>query len=175
MPFTLYSAFVAPALRLLANVAALVEKAGRHCEDEGLEPPDLLDARLAPDMLPFSYQVKSTIVHSVGAFHGARRAHFSPDTGPHDFGFAEMGERLAKARDELHEVRPEQTDEMLGRPMRFEACGWHADFTVEHFLTEFSLPNLYFQASTAYRIMRSQGLDIGKVDYLGRRPMVLDE
>jgi uncharacterized protein len=119
-------------------------------------------------MHPFAYQVKSTAVHSIGAIEGVRRSVFSPDDSPPGQSFPALFERVAEAKRLLADLTPAEIDGFVGRPMRFEMGRHYADFVAEDFLLHFSLPNFYFHATTAYDILRMKGLNIGKVDYLGR-------
>ncbi len=76
MALTLYAAVVPSYLQILQSMTHLVGKAQAFCQDQGLEPVAILDARLADDMFPFAYQVKSTAVHSIGAIDGVRSGLF---------------------------------------------------------------------------------------------------
>jgi len=76
MAFSLYAATVPSYCQILGAVAGLVEKAEVYCKEKGLTPQDILQARLAADMQPFAYQVKSTVVHSLGAIEGVRKGVF---------------------------------------------------------------------------------------------------
>src|ERR1700728_4290721 len=79
MAFSLYAATIPSYLQILGSVAGLLDKAQSYCAEKGIAPKDLIEARLAEDMNPFAYQVKSTAVHSLGAIEGVRRGVFSPD------------------------------------------------------------------------------------------------
>src|SRR3712207_1217972 len=79
LTFTLYDAVVPPFLQMLRSMAGLLEKAEAYCTEHGIPPEQVLEARLAADMLPFAYQVKSVAVHSIGAMEGAMNGSFSPD------------------------------------------------------------------------------------------------
>jgi hypothetical protein len=79
MTFSLYAATIPAYLQMLGGVSGLLDKAEAFCADNGAAPEDLIEARLAQDMLPFAYLVKSTAVHSLGAIEGVRRGLFSPD------------------------------------------------------------------------------------------------
>ena len=72
MPLSLHAATIPSYLQILGAVSALVDKAAAHCAETGAAPETLLDARLAEDMHSFAYQVKSTVVHSLGAIEGVR-------------------------------------------------------------------------------------------------------
>lgn len=168
MALTLYAATVPSYLQILASVKRLVSKAETFCQEQGVEPTDILDARLAADMLPFAYQVKSTAVHSIGAIEGVRRGVFSPDTAPLATTFAGLANRVADAISQLEALDPDELESFIGKDMRFQFGDHRMDFTAENFLLSFSQPNFYFHAATAYDILRMKGVAIGKRDFNGR-------
>lgn len=172
MALSLYDAVIPPFQQILASVAGLLDKAEAWCAEQGIAPEDIIQARLAPDMLPFAYQVKSTAVHSLGAIEGIRRGTFSPDMTPPPETFPDLAKRIADTRAGLSALDPEEVNGFEGRPMRFSVRGHYAEYTGESFLLTFSLPNFYFHATTAYDILRWKGLEIGKVDFLGRLQLV---
>jgi hypothetical protein len=168
MPLSLHAAVVPSALQILASVARLVDKAEAWCQEKDLPPAELIGARLAPDMHPFAYQVKSTVVHSWGAIEGVRRGVFAPDLTPPPESFAGLRERLEVARNGLGALDPAELEGFIGRDVRFEFGDRSMDFAAEEFLLSFSQPNFYFHATTAYDILRWKGLPIGKRDFTGR-------
>jgi uncharacterized protein len=168
MSFSLYAATVPSYLQILQVVSGLIVKAEAFCTHKGLAPHELIQARLAEDMQPFAYQVKSTAVHSLGAIEGVRRGVFSPDTTPPPDTFAALKARIAVTLAALEAVQASEVDAFVGRDMRFAFGERHADFTAENFLLSFSQPNFYFHASTTYAILRWKGLPIGKRDFTGR-------
>ena len=96
------------------------------------------------------------------------RGVFTPDmTEPPD-SFAALKARIAEARSGLQTIAPGEVDGLVGRDMRFSFGERHIDFRAEEFLLTFSQPNFYFHATTAYDILRWQGVPIGKRDFLGR-------
>jgi hypothetical protein len=143
-------------------------KAEDFCAANAVSEADVVQARLAPDMLPFAYQVKSSCVHSLGAIEGVRRGLFTPDQTPPPETFAALKQRVAETLAGLREVAPAEVESFVGRDMRFSFGTRHIDFTAENFLLSFSLPNFYFHATTAYDILRWKGVQIGKRDYLGK-------
>lgn len=167
MAFSLYSAVVPGFRQILEAVSGLVGKAESFCTEKGLAPQDLILARLAPDMLPFAYQVKSTAVHSLGAIEGVRRGVFTPDMSPPPETFAALKACIAETLLALQQLDAAEVDGFVGRDMRFTFRDRHMDFTAENFLLSFSQPNFYFHATTAYDILRSKGVPIGKRDFMG--------
>jgi hypothetical protein len=168
MPFSLYAATVPTYCQILESVGRLLITTETWCADKRLEPNEIIDARLAEDMLPFAYQVKSTAVHSLGAIEGVRKGVFSPDTTPPPATFAALKTRIADTLAALSAVEAAEVDGFVGRDMRFAFGNRHLDFTAENFLLSFSQPNFYFHASTTYAILRWKGLPIGKRDFTGK-------
>lgn len=168
MPISLYDATVPSYRQVLGAVSALIDKAQAVADEKGLAPADLIEARLAADMLPFAYQVKSTAVHSIGAIEGVRKGSFSPDMTPPPATFDGLKTRITEAIAALDTVTPAEVETFIGRDMCFLARGTQLNFTAEQFLLSFSQPNFYFHATTAYDILRWKGVVIGKRDFIGR-------
>lgn len=168
MALTLYAAIVPSYLQILESVARLVGKAEQYCADQGLAPEAIMDARLADDMLPFAYQVKSTAVHSLGAIEGVRKGLFSPDTVAPPASFEALAKQVADTIAGLKALDRDEFESLSGRDVRFQFGDRHMDFTAEDFLLSFSQPNFYFHATTAFDILRLKGLNIGKRDFNGR-------
>jgi uncharacterized protein len=167
MTFSLHASTVASFQQTLGAVMGLLDKAESYCADKNIAPAELIQARLADDMLPFAYQVKSTVEHSVGAIEGVRKGVFSPSTAPFPDSFPALRQLLSNARTTLDAIDPQEIDGFVGRDMRFEFRAHRMEFTAENFLLSFSLPNFYFHAATAYDILRMNGVKIGKRDFLG--------
>ncbi len=167
MTFTLHSATIPSYLQILGAVSGLVDKAQAHCSEIGLAPETLIDARLADDMHPFAYQVKSTVVHSLGAIEGVRKGSFTPDSSTPPATFDALRTRIATAVTALQSITTDEMDSFLGRDMCFEIGTFRMDFTAENFLLSFSQPNFYFHAATAYDILRMKGVAVGKRDFMG--------
>lgn len=168
MTFSLYDAVVPSYRQILGALIRLTNKAQAFCDDGGLPHADILDARLAADMHPFPYQIKSAVVHSVGAIEGIRKGSFSPDLTPSPASFAALQERLATADAWLAAIDPAEVNGFIGCDMRFVFGDRHVDYRAENFLLSFSQPNFYFHATTAYDLIRCKGVPIGKGDFLGR-------
>ncbi len=167
MAFSLYAATIPSYQQTLGAVSGLLVKAEEFCSEKRIAPEEIIQARLAPDMLPFAYQVKSTAVHSLGAIEGTRRGKFSPDMTPPPETFAALKTRIAETISALGKIEPSEVDGFIGRDMCFAFGERRMDFTAENFLLSFSLPNFYFHAATAYDILRWKGVQIGKRDFMG--------
>ena len=168
MAFSLYAATVPSYRQMLGSVSGLLGTAETFCNERGIAPSELIQARLAEDMLPFAYQVKATAVHSIGAIEAVRKGVFSPDMSPFPESFAALKARIAEALAALEAIEPSEIDAFVGRDMRFEFGERRINFTAEDFLLSFSQPNFYFHATTSYAILRWKGLPIGKRNFTGQ-------
>lgn len=167
MPVSLHTATVSTFLQILPPIGRLVDKAEEHCKAGGIDPKDLLDACLAPDMWPFAKQVTLCAWHSAGAIAGVRAGIFSPDLAQGPLDFTALRQSIADAIVDLETVDPAELDGIADRDMRFEFGTRRMDFTVTDFLLSFTLPNFYFHATTAYNVLRNQGVPLGKMDFIG--------
>lgn len=168
MAFSLYAAIIPSYRQILGATAALLGKAEAFCAEKGVPPHDIIHARLADDMQPFAYQVKSIAVHSIGAIEGVRKGAFAPDvTTPPDT-FAALAARINETLAAVAALDASEIESFIGRDMRFVFGDRHLDYTAEDFLLSFSQPNFYFHATTAYDILRWKGVPIGKRDFMGK-------
>lgn len=168
MAISLYEATVPSYRQMLTALEAVLGKAEAFCAERGIAPEGLIQKRLAEDMFPFAYQVKSTAVHSIGAIEGVRAGTFSPDMSPPPDSFAGLRDKVAGAQEALAAIDPAEMDGFEGKPMLFTIGDrLRLDFTAESFLLSFSQPNFYFHTTTAYAILRGEGVNVGKRDYLG--------
>lgn len=168
MPLSLHAAYVPSALQMLGTARHLVDTAERWCDESGTSEAELIGCRLAEDMLPFSYQIKSVAEHTQGSIEGVRAGVYSPDLDPPPVTFEALRTKVAGAIEALQAVSVEEMESFMGQPMRFEMKSFRLDFTAEDFLLSFSQPNLYFHCATAYDILRMKGIPVGKRNFLGR-------
>lgn len=168
MSFSLYAATIPSYLQILGAISRQLDKAEAFCTEKAIAPHDIIQARLAADMLPFAYQIKSTAVHSIGAIEGVRRGVFSPDMTPPPETFAGLKARIAEALAALEAVDPAEVEAFIGRDMHFAFGDRRIGYTAENFLLSFSQPNFYFHATTTYAILRWQGVPLGKRDFMGK-------
>jgi hypothetical protein len=168
MSITLYAATIPSQLQILHSIARLIDKAEEYCTAHNLPPEDIIQARIAPDMFPFAYQVKSVAGHSIGAIQGVRKGSFSPDLSALPETFAEMRILITDAIAALEAIDPAELESFIGQDMKFEFRDMVMEFDADQFLLSFSQPNFYFHAVTAYDILRMKGLEVGKRDFNGR-------
>lgn len=167
MALTLYAATVPSFRQILGSVAGLLTKAQAFCTERGVAPAEIIQARLAEDMLPFSFQIRSTARHSIGAIEGLRSGTYSPDRSGLPESFAELSSIVAGAERALAALDPAELESLTEREVLFIAGERRLAFTGQDFLLSFAQPNFYFHATTAYDILRAQGVPIGKRDFIG--------
>jgi hypothetical protein len=168
MAFSLYDATVANYLQILGAVGAFLEKSLTHFLDKSIDPAEIVETRLASDMLPFRFQIVSVVHHSRGAMEAAKNGVFTPSSGKPDLDYAALQALVAEARGELSTLTPEAVNALVGRDVTFRLGERALPFTTEGFLMSFSLPNFFFHAVTAYDILRHKGAPLGKRDFMGK-------
>ena len=167
MTVSLYDISVASYLQALGGVVKFMEKGASFLEEKGVDPQEVVDMRLHPDMLPFQFQIKSVAHHSIGAVRGIREGLFTPPPATPDLDYAGLTSLVKEAEAELRTQSREEIDAMAGKQVIFRLSRGDMPFTAETFVLSFSLPNLYFHATTAYDMLRMKGAPVGKLDYLG--------
>jgi hypothetical protein len=162
-----YDAVVPAYLQMLNSLTGLLTKAEAHCEAKKIQPEVLLGARLYPDMLPLSKQIQ--LVSDFAAKGCARVTHSEvPSTPDTEKTFGELKQRLANTIAYVKTYKPEQFEGADKKEVTFPA-GPDRSITVsgQQFISSFSFPNFYFHAATAHGILRHNGVEIGKRDFLG--------
>jgi hypothetical protein len=162
-----YDGSVPAFLQILGSLTGILTKAEAHCKAKNIQPDVLLGARLYPDMLPLSKQIQLACDF---ATKGCARLTQSevPSTPDTEKTFDELKARLGKTADYVKAFKPAQFDGADVRDVTFPA-GPDKTMTVkgQQFLSHFALPNFYFHAATAHDILRHNGVEIGKRDFLG--------
>lgn len=166
MSLTLYDITVPALLRALENLSAQIDKAVAHATEKGVPEQELVQARLAEDMIPFVRQVQ--IATDTAKFCTARLAQLeAPSWADEEASFAELKQRIAKATDYLRGVAREAIDGKEQVAISFKAGPYPLHFVGQDYVRSFVLPNFYFHCSIAYAILRHKGVPLGKLDYLG--------
>jgi hypothetical protein len=167
MSISMYLASVPPILRVLTNLKAILEKAAAHAEAKKIDPSVLVNARLYPDMLPFSRQIQIATDTAKGAV--SRLAGLeAPKFEDNESTFQELMARLDKTIALLATFKPEQIDGSEDRTITLPMRDKTLTFKGMPYLLDYVLPNIYFHATTAYAILRHNGVEIGKQDFLGK-------
>jgi uncharacterized protein len=166
MSFSMYEASIPPMIRTLQNLSKILDKAVAQAEAEKIDLSTLLDARLAPDMLPFPRQIQIATDGAKGC--AARLAGVEPPAFPDtETTFPQLQERIVKTIAYMQSVKPEQIAGSESRHITLKFPNRTLEFNGCEYLTGFVLPNFYFHVTTAYGLLRNKGITIGKMDYLG--------
>lgn len=166
MSISMYAASAPRFIHILRNLDAILAKAQAHAAARKIEPGVLLAARLFPDMLPFIKQVQIATDHAKGAL--ARLAGVEvPRFEDNEQSFDELRARLAKTIAFVESFTASQVDGSEERDIALRVGGHDLAFKGQDYLLAFALPNFYFHVVTAYNILRHNGVEIGKQDYIG--------
>jgi uncharacterized protein len=162
-----YDASVPAFLQILRSLSGLLAKAEAHCRAKNIQPEVLLGARLYPDMLPLSRQIQLACDFAAKGCARLTRSEV-PSTPDTEKTFEELRQRLANTSDYLKKFTPAQFEGADTRDVTFPA-GPDRTITLkgQQFLNVFAFPNFYFHAAIAHGILRHNGVEIGKRDFLG--------
>ncbi len=167
MTITMYQASIPSLIRSLNNLAAILEKGLAHAEAKKIDPAVLVNSRLYPDMFPLGRQVQ--IASDIARKGAARLAGLeAPTLEDNETTFPELIARLGQTTAYLETLTPEQIDGSEEKSITLPVGKDTMIFEGLPFLLSFVLPNVYFHVTTAYDILRHCGVDLGKLDYLGR-------
>ena len=152
--------------KTLTNLKSVLEKGAAYAEAKKIDESVLLQSRLYPDMLPLTAQVQIAADMARG---GADRLLGNEPASWEDNEktFAELGARLDRTIAHLKSFGEKQFEGADTRPVTRKLRGEPRTFTGANYLQQFVLPNLYFHAATAYAILRHNGVELGKLDFLG--------
>jgi len=165
MAISMFRASVPVFQRGLANLEHVLDKAATHAAERRIDPPVLLSARLAPDMLPLTRQVQIATDHAKNA--PARLAGATPPSfEDNETDFVQLKQRLAKTREYLATLQPAQIDGSEERDIVLQIAGREMKFKGLDYLLGFAVPNFYFHYTTAYAILRHNGVPVGKADFI---------
>jgi hypothetical protein len=152
--------------RTLNNLSAILNKAAAHAEAKKIDPSVFINSRLAPDMFPLARQVQIATDAVKGC--AARLAGIDipsfPDT---EASFPELIERVTKTQAFLNSITAAQLEGSEDRTVTIKVRGSDMPMQGLAYLTGFAVPNFYFHVTTTYAILRHNGVEIGKLDYLG--------
>ena len=164
MSVSLYDVSVGRFLQSLGAVSGYLDKGRSHCEENNIDLNEIVETRLYPDMLPFRFQliqvaatpwVRSTARRQGNICRGQLRRILTT---------RHCRILLPRAQSGLQQVTPEVVNGLVGKEV---VTPWWS-FTAEGFLMSFSLPSFYFHVTTAYDILRTKGVPVGKMDFLGQ-------
>jgi hypothetical protein len=166
MSITMYQASVPQFIRMLGNLKGILEKAAAHAAARKIDEPVLLNARLFPDMFPLTRQVQIATDFARGT--AARLAGVEPPAvEDNEQSFAALAARVDAAIAYLNTLPAAKIDGSEAREITRKVRGVERTFAGIDYLIQYALPNFYFHVTTAYAILRHNGLEIGKPDFVG--------
>jgi hypothetical protein len=171
MSASLYEISVASYLQTIVAVAGYLDKGLAFCTGKNIDPDEITEVRLFADMLPFRFQIVSVAHHSLGAIEGLKKGLFEPPGQTAAFDYRGLQKLIADTTEALQRLNPIEVNALQGRDVTFQFRDRKIPFTAESFVLSFSLPNFYFHATTAYDILRTKGVPLGKRDFLGQLRM----
>jgi hypothetical protein len=168
MATSFYDLSVPTFLQTVSAVAGFLGRAARHCAETGADPEDFVDARLIGDMAPFHFQIEALAHHSVWGLEAVKTGVFAPPPLVGPMPFADLQAMIAQAQTALEALTPDEVNSWAGKDLDLQIGPRRLTFTSETYILSFALPNFHFHAVTAYDILRTRGVPIGKRDYEGR-------
>jgi uncharacterized protein len=168
MALSMYQATVPVFIHMLNNLSSILTKASHYAEAKKVDPAVLMNARLAPDMFALARQVQIAADLAKGC--GARLAEIEiPTYADTETTFAELHERITKTVHFLKSINKDQFNGCEERQIILKIRGNDLHFSGLDYVLSFVTPNFYFHVTTAYNILRHNGVEIGKMDFLGAK------
>jgi hypothetical protein len=168
MATSLYDLSVPTFLQTVRAVGGFLDRAATHCAETGADPNDFVSARLFDDMAPFHFQIEAASHHAVWGLEAAKTGIFAPPAPVGPVPFADLQAMISEAETALAAFIPDEVNSWAGKDLDLQIGPRRLAFTSETIILSFSLPNFYFHAVTAYDILRSRGVPLGKRDFEGR-------
>ncbi len=162
----MYQTSVPVFIHNLSNLSNILKKGSMHCEIKKIDQSVLINSRLFPDMFTLARQVQ--IASDVAKASVARIAEIEiPSFEDNESTFEQLQERITKTIAFLKTIKPEQVDKKEDLKINYHQRGKDYNFVGLPYLLNWAIPNLFFHITTTYSILRHNGVDVGKKDYLG--------
>jgi hypothetical protein len=163
---TMYEVSVPVFVRTLENLSTILDKAAAHAETKKIDPLVLLAARLYPDMFPLTRQVQIACDFAKGT--AARLAGQEPPKwDDNEASFADLKARIARTIEFVQGFKAAQFAGAEERDVQMKIRDQTLSFKGQAYLLHMAMPNFYFHATTAYDILRHNGVELGKRDFIG--------
>ena len=166
MAMSMYQASIPQLTKMLTNLSNILKKGEEFAKAKNVDGAVLVGDRLSPDMFPLSKQVQiacDQVKNGMARLAGVEPPKFDDNEST----FAELQERIAKTIAFAKNIQPAQVDGTEAKEIKFSIKEWNFEFVGEQYLLTWIIPNFYFHVTTAYNILRHNGVEIGKSDYLG--------
>ena len=167
MTISMYAASVPVFKQLLSSMSANLDKAAAHVTEKKIDPNALLQARLFPDMFPLLRQVLIAADFAKGACARLAGADV-PKYEDTEQSFADLHARIAKTLAFIDTLTAEQINGSEAREITTSAGPNSKTFNGQTYLVHYALPQFFFHATTAYAILRHNGIEVGKRDFIGK-------
>ena len=182
MRTSLYDLSVPTFLQTVRAVGGFLDRAATHFSNTGVDPDNFVNTRLFDDMAPFHFQIEALTHHAVWGLEAVKTGVFAPPPLVGAMPFADLRAMVGDAITALEAFTPDEVNSRSGRNLDIEifqpldeenatTSSWvprTLAFTPETFLLSYSLPNFYFHSVTAYNILRTRGVPLGKYHYQGQ-------
>ncbi len=168
MSLSLYDAVVRPYAQILPGVEHCLAKGREHCASIGRTADELVDCGIHPDMLPLHFQIVTLVHMSTGALEAARTGKFGAPDLTLKFDYDGLQRYVRAARNEVETLDAAAVNALSGGHVTFRAGDVTLPFATEDFFLSFAVPHFYFHVTTAYDVLRMQGVPLGKLDFLGQ-------
>jgi len=163
----LYEATVSAFKQQLGSLSAIIDKAEAFCAAKKIDPSVIISSRLAPDMLPFVRQILIACDFAKNC-SGRLAGGEIPKFEDNEKTFEELKARIAKTLAYLSTLDAKAIDGAAGRILEFPIGPNKMKMEISAYALRFALPNFYFHSSTAYNILRENGVELGKRDFMGQ-------
>ena len=167
MAVSLHSLATLSILPRFRGLKLALDQGETYCAERKIDPSVLINARLFPDMAPLKGQVQLASDHAKGAFYRTAGLE-NPSLADTETTFAELHARIDKTVELINAVAAEQMNGREAEQVELKFRTGGMQFTAHDYLIGFALPNFYFHVTTAYDILRHNGLPLGKALYMGR-------
>jgi len=165
MSISMYQASIPHFILMLGNLSSILDKTDAHAKAKNIDQVVFVNARLAPDMYPLGRQIQ--IVADMAKACAARLAGIDvPRYEDDETTFADLKARIAKTITFLQSVNVDQINGSDGRMVTITMHDKEAVYSGQHYLLDIIIPHFYFHVTTAYAILRHQGVELGKSDYI---------
>lgn len=166
MAISIYQASAPQLKKMLGNLTTILTMAEEYAIAKGIDGKVLVEARLFPDMFPLARQVQiacDQVKFGLARLAGVEAPKFE-DT---ESTLPQLKERIAKTITFMDSIKPEQIDGTEEKVIQFSIKGRNFEFVGEQYVLTWIIPNFYFHITTTYNILRHNGVELGKADYLG--------
>ena len=165
MSISMYQASIPHFILMLGNLSSILDKTDAHAKAKNIDQVVFVNARLAPDMYPLGRQIQ--IAADMAKACAARLAGIDvPRHEDNEMTFADLKARIAKTITFLQSVNVDQINGSDGRMVTITMHDKEAVYSGQHYLLDIIIPHFYFHVTTAYAILRHQGVELGKSDYI---------